>query len=110
MKLFYVLALMTATALAAPTEVESSQVLGKRECHAPHTALAAAASSTALNQSASATPTTTATATATATTANSASLLGMAPWRRVGEREACVGRDKEGMSERGVRCWLRPLG
>ena len=49
MKLFYVLALVTATALAAPTEVESSQVLvcasipqplnivtnipqGKREC------------------------------------------------------------------------------
>lgn len=27
MKLFYVLALMTATALAAPTEVESSQIL-----------------------------------------------------------------------------------
>ncbi|OBT48570.1 hypothetical protein VE00_01347 [Pseudogymnoascus sp. WSF 3629] len=32
MKLFYVLALVTATAIAAPTEVESSQVLGKREC------------------------------------------------------------------------------
>ncbi|KFY15511.1 hypothetical protein V491_05651 [Pseudogymnoascus sp. VKM F-3775] len=67
MKLFYVLALLTATALAAPTEVESSQVLGKRECVPP--------SSTALNQSAFVTHTTTVTATATATTANSASLL-----------------------------------
>ncbi|KAL5348814.1 hypothetical protein ACLOAV_006236 [Pseudogymnoascus australis] len=32
MKLLYVLALMTATALAAPAEVESSQILGKRGC------------------------------------------------------------------------------
>jgi hypothetical protein len=32
MKLFYVLALVTATAIAAPTEVESSQVLVRVLC------------------------------------------------------------------------------
>ncbi|KFY24711.1 hypothetical protein V493_05074 [Pseudogymnoascus sp. VKM F-4281 (FW-2241)] len=71
MKLFYVLALLTATALAAPTEVEGSQVLEKRGCVLP--------SSTALNQSASVTQTTTATATATAITAKSVALPWSAP-------------------------------
>ncbi|OBT50357.1 hypothetical protein VE04_08549 [Pseudogymnoascus sp. 24MN13] len=101
MKLFYVLALVTATALAAPTDVESSQVLGKRECPAPITALAAAPSSTALHQSVSVTHTTTVTVTATATTANSTSLLWVASRCQIGERELCVGGEEEVRSERG---------
>ncbi|KFZ00042.1 hypothetical protein V498_00346 [Pseudogymnoascus sp. VKM F-4517 (FW-2822)] len=104
MKLLYVLALMTATALAAPTEVESSQILGKRGCPAPPTALVVAPSLTATNQSASATQTTTVTATATATTVNSASLLWVASRCQIGRRELCASGEERAGSER--RVWL----
>ncbi|KFY02139.1 hypothetical protein O988_02344 [Pseudogymnoascus sp. VKM F-3808] len=108
MKLFYVFTLLAATALAAPTEVESSQVLGKRECIpcAPY----CAGGSAFLNCAAAfVTNITTATASATATTANSASLMRAESFRPVGKMEVCVGEQEKARRERTVR-WRLWLG
>ncbi|KFX90241.1 hypothetical protein V495_03957 [Pseudogymnoascus sp. VKM F-4514 (FW-929)] len=126
MKLFYVFTLLAATALAAPTEVESSQVLGKRECIpcAPYCAGGSAflncAASKVIPQknhrgtqtnttSAFVTNITTATASATATTANSASLMRAESFRPVGKMEVCVGEQEKARRERTVR-WRLWLG